>query len=87
MIAIGAIVFHAFIVVALFRRWDYRTVKKIDPLARIERTMPTIEASGGRLPSDQTPIYKGLDDETFEQSTELVSEEQRLLHLLHRKAH
>ncbi|QOV87938.1 hypothetical protein [Humisphaera borealis] len=86
LIALGAIGVQAVIVVALFRKWGYKPVRNIDPLARLARPTGGMIASGERLPTHEMSMYTGMDDaDDIAEYTEAVDEEQRLLALLTQK--
>ena len=87
LIAIAAIAVQALLVGAMFRKWSYKPVTKIDPLARVERTTGGVIASGERLPSREVSIYSGADDaeHTEETTPDEVAEQHRLMSLLGHK--
>ena len=87
LIALAAIAVQALLVGVLFRKWSYKPVTKIDPLARVERTAGGVIASGERLPTHEMSMYAGLGDEqhTEETATDEVAEQHRLMSLLSHK--
>ena len=89
LIAIAALLVNALLVGILLKKWSYQPVKKIDPLARLEKSTVGVIASGDRLPTREVVMYSGRDSgddgDALSEHQKLVKadeEEARLLGLL-----